>query len=122
MSFIKAPHGSSEGGDFRRGQGIGDSENFVNKWRCEYKKGRLPESLSIALHVKPSINGPEKSPPPLPEGDLNLKSTGELRHSPTAGSGLPLTCPQTSANGLEREKVQRGLVPRPANEQEASSS
>lgn len=95
MSFIKALHGSSEGGHFRRGQGIGDSENFVNKWRCEYKKGRLSESLSIALHVKLSLKWAREGPPSPPQGDLNLKSMGEPRYSPTAGSGLPLTCPQT---------------------------
>lgn len=48
--------------------------------------------------------------------------TARFSHSPQrAAANAPLTVAQTSANGLEREKVQRGLVPRPANEHEASS-
>lgn len=86
------------------------------------QKGWLSQSLNIALDVKPSHKSAWEGPP---EGDLNLASTGWaalFSHSRQwAASNMLVTVPQTSANGLEREKVQRGLVPRPANEHEASS-
>lgn len=71
------------------------------------------------------INPAENALPTTPVGDLNLPTTGWtalFSHSlQWAASNIPITGLQTSANGLEREKVQSGLVPRPANEHEASS-
>lgn len=56
---------------------------------------------------------------------MNLASTGRttlFSHSRQwAATNTPATVPQTSANGHEREKVQRRLVPRAANEHESSS-
>lgn len=38
IGLTKAHHGISEGCYFREGEGILETANFVNKWRCEYKK------------------------------------------------------------------------------------